>query len=204
MRTHRVYGVGFATLWSLGVALSAACADEKPVAKCPVRGEPANLAVSTPTDDGPVFFCCKKCIKRYAADPDKFAKVVAQQRKALAKHPKVQVTCPVSGNPVDQKVYTEHKGRKVYFCCPDCIPKFEADPGKFKRALANSYTYQTRCPVSGEPINPEALATLKSGEKIHFCCNKCKKKLLSDPARYASKLEAQGLTIDPEKIKESR
>lgn len=42
-----------------------------------------------------------------------------------------QTICPVMGNPIDKNVYIEHQGKKVYFCCPDCKPKFEADPEKY-------------------------------------------------------------------------
>src|SRR3990172_9009511 len=74
---------------------------------CPVTGEPADLGVSIRTDEGPVFFCCSDCIGKYQADTDKHAPLVAEQRKVLAGLPKVQVTCPISGKPVDTKVSVE-------------------------------------------------------------------------------------------------
>lgn len=43
-----------------------------------------------------------------------------------------QKTCPImDGNPINKAVYTEHEGKKVYFCCPACIKKFKADPEKY-------------------------------------------------------------------------
>jgi YHS domain-containing protein len=43
-----------------------------------------------------------------------------------------QTTCPVmDGNKIDKNVFVEYKGKKVYFCCPDCKAKFEADPEKY-------------------------------------------------------------------------
>ena len=42
-----------------------------------------------------------------------------------------QKLCPVMGNPIDKKVYTEYKGKKVYFCCPICKPEFEKNPEKY-------------------------------------------------------------------------
>ena len=43
-----------------------------------------------------------------------------------------QKTCPVMvGNPIDKNVFVEYKGKKVYFCCPDCKAKFNADPEKY-------------------------------------------------------------------------
>jgi YHS domain-containing protein len=42
-----------------------------------------------------------------------------------------QTICPVMGNPIDKDVFVEYKGKKVYFCCPDCKAKFNADPEKY-------------------------------------------------------------------------
>ncbi len=35
------------------------------------------------------------------------------------------------GNPIDKSVFTEYKGKKVYFCCPACIEEFNKDPDKY-------------------------------------------------------------------------
>lgn len=42
-----------------------------------------------------------------------------------------QTICPVTGNPIAKDVFVEYEGKKVYFCCPDCIAKFNADPEKY-------------------------------------------------------------------------
>ncbi len=42
-----------------------------------------------------------------------------------------QTTCPVMGMAIDKKVFTEYKGKKVYFCCSACKPEFEKDPEKY-------------------------------------------------------------------------
>ena len=46
-----------------------------------------------------------------------------------------QKTCPVMGGPIDQKVFTDYNGRRVYFCCPGCIGKFKQDPDKYLAKL---------------------------------------------------------------------
>lgn len=169
--------------------------------RCPVMDEPVNLAVSVPTDDGPVFFCCKECIPKYQANPDKYAAKVAAQREVLAGRPKVQVTCPVSGEPADRKVFIEDAGEKVYFCCKGCINKYQGAPEKYKAALANSFTYQTKCPVMGEDIDPQAFTQTAGGTSIYFCCKGCDKKLFADPSKYAPNLDAQGYTFDAAEMK---
>lgn len=175
-----------------------ASAKEPP--KCPVMGEPLNLAVSVATDEGPVFFCCKDCISTYQSNPAKYAAKVAAQRKALADRPKIQVTCPISKEPVDPNVFIESEGRKVFFCCKGCMNKYKADPTKYASALANSYTFQIQCPVMKEEINPKSFSTAGNGMKIYFCCKGCDRKFFADPAKYAPNLVAQGFTINPKEM----
>lgn len=53
---------------------------------------------------------------------------------AQAKDPQPQVTCPVSGEPVQDlqsAPKSEYKGKTYYFCCPACKPKFDKDPEKY-------------------------------------------------------------------------
>jgi len=112
---------------------------------------------------GPVYFCCKRCIKKFKANPAKFADEVAEQRAVLAKRPKVQVACPLSGEPINPKVFVEYGGKKVYMCCKKCVKHFKESPAKYAKAIAASYTYQTKCPVTGEEIDPTSFTQLANG-----------------------------------------
>ncbi len=42
-----------------------------------------------------------------------------------------QTTCPVMGGAINKAIFTEHKGKKVYFCCSPCKEKFDAEPEKY-------------------------------------------------------------------------
>jgi YHS domain-containing protein len=46
-----------------------------------------------------------------------------------------QTTCPIMGMAIDKKVFVEYKGKKVYFCCPGCEDKFNAEPEKYLAKL---------------------------------------------------------------------
>jgi YHS domain-containing protein len=46
-----------------------------------------------------------------------------------------QTICPVMENPINKQLFIEYKGKKVYFCCPECKPRFEADPEKYLAKL---------------------------------------------------------------------
>jgi Cu+-exporting ATPase len=105
------------------------------------------------------------------------------------------VTCPVSGDAIDAAVSVEHDGNPVFFCCRECLSKFQADPDAYRGKLAASYTYQTKCPVTGKPIDPGVSFTMPEGERAYFCSEACKATFRRDPASYAAKLAEQGLKI---------
>jgi len=42
-----------------------------------------------------------------------------------------QTICPVMGGLVDKNVFAEYRGKKVYFCCPECKGQFEKNPEKY-------------------------------------------------------------------------
>lgn len=74
---------------------------------CPVGGTPVNFVHRVETADGHVFFCCPHCVERYRADPSASDPQVAVQREVLGALPRVQVSCPVTGNPVDDSAFEE-------------------------------------------------------------------------------------------------
>jgi YHS domain-containing protein len=46
-----------------------------------------------------------------------------------------QKNCPIMDNPINKTLFVEYKGKKVYFCCPGCEDKFNAEPEKFVAKL---------------------------------------------------------------------
>ena len=46
-----------------------------------------------------------------------------------------QTTCPVMGGAINKAIFTEYKGKKVYFCCDPCKEKFEAAPEQYVAKL---------------------------------------------------------------------
>ncbi|MFZ0932081.1 MAG: YHS domain-containing protein [Syntrophobacteraceae bacterium] len=46
-------------------------------------------------------------------------------------HAASQTKCPVLGNKVDEKVFVDYQGKRIYFCCPGCIDQFNKDPAKY-------------------------------------------------------------------------
>jgi YHS domain-containing protein len=47
-----------------------------------------------------------------------------------------QQTCPVMvGSKIDPNIYTDYRGKRVYFCCQKCKAAFEANPEKYLARL---------------------------------------------------------------------
>jgi YHS domain-containing protein len=167
---------------------------------CPVMDEPVDFSIKLQTDQGPVYFCCKKCVRVFESKPERFAEKVKAHRQALAKMPKVQVACPLTGDPIDKKAFVEVGGQKVWTCCMKCANRYKESPEKFAKGLADSYTYQTICPVMGEKIDPSVFVDA-GGKSVYFCCTRCTGTFFKDPAKFVPKLEAQGTYIDADKVK---
>ena len=68
---------------------------------------------------------CKK--KSEPAAPAETKEIVSQAIE--------QKTCPVMEAPINKELYTEYKGKKVYFCCAGCKEKFAKEPDKYLSKL---------------------------------------------------------------------
>jgi len=54
---------------------------------------------------------------------------------APVKQLKPQTTCPVTGDPIDKKLYVDYKGKRIYVCCASCIAKVKKNPEKYIKKL---------------------------------------------------------------------
>jgi YHS domain-containing protein len=67
---------------------------------------------------------------------DKAPDKPAASQPATQSAPIFNKKCPISGEDVDPKGKTVmYKGKKIGFCCDDCIEKFEKDPEKYMKDL---------------------------------------------------------------------
>jgi YHS domain-containing protein len=46
-----------------------------------------------------------------------------------------QTRCPVMGGPINESIYADYEGRRVYFCCEGCIAAFNKDPETYLAKL---------------------------------------------------------------------
>ena len=132
---------------TFGLAALAAAAEEtpKPVnAKCPIMGGEAKATVTTTWNGKTIGFCCKPCIPKWNAlsDEQKAAKLRASMTDDAEKPEAKKVVnakCPIMGGEAKGTVTTEWHGKTIGFCCPPCIPKWDAlsEPQKAKKLAAS-------------------------------------------------------------------
>jgi YHS domain-containing protein len=116
---------------------------------CPVTGDKIDKKVFVDYKGQRIYFCCASCIPKFNADPEKYLKKMkegpsasqaaapqsAQAPFAPARAGQPQTLCPITGEKIDPAVYTESGGYRVYFCCKDCIGKFQKDPSAYIRKM---------------------------------------------------------------------
>jgi YHS domain-containing protein len=128
------------SLWASGMhndmehKSAAANVSEKGTQKlCPVRGEPIDPSAHVDVQGQRIYFCCQGCDKKFKQDPEShFEKMKARGEVAES----VQTVCPVSGDVLNNhNVSVTLAGRKIYFCCKDCIADFKKDKDKYLKKL---------------------------------------------------------------------
>lgn len=94
---------------------------------CPVSGEDLRAMggpVKAKSGDQTVFLCCKGCLGK-PISKENWSKLTANLAAA-------QVRCPVMNRPLPQGAKSVVvNGRRVFVCCPPCIGKIQANPGKY-------------------------------------------------------------------------
>jgi YHS domain-containing protein len=145
-------------------AVTAAPAGAKPVnSVCPVSGKPV-VAENVLLYEGKVVgFCCDKCPKAFTKDPAKYAANIKSDVKA-------DIAAATANQ--DKKKEEEKK--------PDA---------KGEEKKVDAKPVNTKCPLSGEDIDPAFTAVFEA-KTVGFCCDKCQAKFKADPKKYADKIVA--------------
>jgi YHS domain-containing protein len=106
--------------------------EAKPQTACPVGGRDIDKGLFLDYQGQRIYFCCAGCPAKFKADPEKYFARIAEAGVVLEN---VQKKCPVMGGKPDPEVFRDYKGRRVLFCCPACLEKFEKDPEKYLAKL---------------------------------------------------------------------
>ena len=79
-----------------------------------------------------IYFCCGGCSDTLKANPENYFKKAAADGVLFEN---IQKICPISGEKIDKKFYTDYVGRRVYFCCRKCRSIFSSDPLMYLKRL---------------------------------------------------------------------
>ena len=102
---------------------------------CPLTGKPTKEDTAVEIAGSKVAFCCHNCEGKVKKADDEGKVKIVFAKASFDKGFTRQTKCPVSGKPSDPEHFVEFKGKKVYFCCPNCPAAFEKEPEKFMAKL---------------------------------------------------------------------
>jgi YHS domain-containing protein len=136
-----LYCVAFCAVLGFAFSTSGAEAEKKEAPKpinkkCPVEGGDVDPAVTIQHEGKTIGFCCAGCDSDFKKDPAKYMAIIAKEQKETKKEePKLNAKCPVTDDDADKTITKEYKGRKIAFCCEDCVKDFDKDPKKYVAKL---------------------------------------------------------------------
>jgi YHS domain-containing protein len=161
---------------------------------CPISGEKLeDKELFIDYEGQRVYLCCKKCVKKFNAFPDKWIATLAKNGESVQN---IQTTCPVSGEELEDDAISMKFGDKsIKVCCKKCAKKVKANPVAYFDKLEGRKA-QERCPVQGGKIKPE-ISFVVNGSLVGQCCPGCEKKWQADPEKYFAKLAAEKVVLEP-------
>jgi hypothetical protein len=193
-------------VWA-GIALSCAvlslCHLVAATGAVPPATQPAPAAVLCPATDRPVdreicerfrgrwlYFATDEARQQFLADPSKFADGLARQWSTDIPL-RVQVACPVTGEPIDPAIFVGRGLKAVYFASAAARSEWERDSLRFLERLdRDCYTFQTRCAACNNLIVPGARRTI-DGRALYFCCTGCPRGCERDRAACLKRVDEQ-------------
>jgi YHS domain-containing protein len=96
---------------------------------CPVMGGKIDSSAYTDIQGQRIYHCCPGCTKALTKDPDKYFKKAAAEGILFEN---IQTSCPVSGKEItEKKTFIDFEGRRVYFCCENCIEPFKKNAAEY-------------------------------------------------------------------------
>ncbi len=109
----------------------------KPQTVCPLTGGGINKEAYTDYKGERIYFCCMGCEPRFWKNPEKSLQKMKEngEMSETLDPVKVQPKCPVNGETIDPAIYTDHNGKRFFFCCEKCRKKFTKNPEKFIKKM---------------------------------------------------------------------
>ncbi len=124
---------------------------------CPVMGGPIDKNIYADYEGRRVYFCCQMCVGEFKKAPEKYLGKLDEQLRTAPESGEgqtetrpahatevAQKLCPVMGGAINQNIFVDYTGRRVYFCCGGCPTVFKEDPETYLKVLDSE--------LQGEPM----------------------------------------------------
>jgi len=92
--------------------------------------------------------CCPGCYVLDKAWKLVSGKPAPCHAPGTAEATKAQTTCPVMGGKINKSLYVDYQGKRIYVCCPDCLPKVRQDPAKYVEKLEDAGVVLEKVPAA--------------------------------------------------------
>ncbi len=98
-----------------------------------------------------------------APEPEKKTIEKETMKKEIENKP--QNICPVMGGKINKNVFSDHEGKRVYFCCAGCISTFKKNPDTHIKKLESDGVVLDKTPesTSSKPNTTRRPAAKRSG-----------------------------------------
>ena len=93
--------------------------------------EPEVVAPKAGETKAPDPEAVENMLKDVKSDNPELAELVAKMFAEAEKNRTTQTICPVMEDPIKKDIFVDYQGKRVFFCCPPCKDKFNADPEKY-------------------------------------------------------------------------
>ena len=79
--------------------------------------------------------CCPMCSRKKAPEKPAAQAQAPAVAGVVAPATTAQSTCAVMGGRVNKALYVDYGGKRIYACCPGCLPELRKDPAKYVKKL---------------------------------------------------------------------
>ena len=164
---------------------------------CGMTISPETAAGSLEHNGETVYFCSNGCLEKYKKQIEKPQAAISMTQISRqkptdselnepGKQTAIDPICGMSVNPETAPAKFEHEGKNYYFCCPNCLKRFQEKVGAAPQAnftqIGRKKTKEFIDPICGMTVTPENAAAKYeggNGETVYFCAVGCKEKYVS-------------------------
>lgn len=178
---------------------SSAASGEPVNAKCPVSGKDVDKAKNSVLEGQTVGFCCDNCKAKFDKDPSAYRaklkdfkpSVAFDKAKEKLDGVKDILDVGVEAKQADLRAVLaklRSLGPVINLGWDAEAASEEKEVKKGENQVKTVTPVNTKCPVSGKPIDKAQVFVYK-GQSVAFCCGNCKAKFEKEPQKFLAKVD---------------